>query len=196
MAYPTAGPGPFFRIILDGSGLVQAEAFPVLMAFLLRRFNWITTPGEETTFSIWCIWEDADSRLWIGTENQGLLLYERDLDRFKRYIHNDSCNNCISSNQVYSITSDSSGIMWIGTADGLNQFDPVTNSFQLIRSRVTFHHPFPAILFSTYSSTETTGFGLEPTGGWIILTWSRIELQILNVNSLVGIVIPGTQQPD
>ena len=92
-------------------------------------------PGEETTFSIWCIWEDADSRLWIGTENQGMVLYQRDLDRFKHYIHNDSCSNCISSNQVYSITSDSSGIMWIGTAGGLNRFDPVTNSFQLIRQQ-------------------------------------------------------------
>ncbi|MFO7670318.1 MAG: two-component regulator propeller domain-containing protein, partial [Bacteroidales bacterium] len=91
-------------------------------------------PSDEGSSShIYCIWEDSDSMLWIGTENSGLVLYDRSMDRFRSFMHNDSSSNCISSNIVYSITSDSSGIMWIGTAGGLNRFDPDRNSFQWIQ---------------------------------------------------------------
>lgn len=79
-----------------------------------------------------CLWEDADSTLWIGTNVAGLVRYERNLDRFTYYTYNETCNNCISSNQVYSIVSDSSGVIWLGTDNGLNSFVPGTNTFQQI----------------------------------------------------------------
>jgi len=80
--------------------------------------------GSLTTVS--CRWEDSYSRLWIGTESDGLLLFNRSQDRFEHFIHNDTSSNCIGSNYVTSIVSDSSGILWVGTNRGLNRFDPST----------------------------------------------------------------------
>ncbi len=80
-----------------------------------------------------CLWEDADSTLWIGTNVTGLVRYERILDRFTYFTQNDSCNNCISSNMVNSIASDSSGVLWLGTENGLNRFERGSNTFQLIQ---------------------------------------------------------------
>ncbi len=93
----------------------------------------IGNASDDPSSWVLCIWEDADSGLWVGTLNTGLFRYNRSLDRFDNFSYNDTCSNCISSNQVYSITSDSSGIMWIGTGGGLNRFDPATESFQWIQ---------------------------------------------------------------
>ena len=120
----------------------------------LSRFDGISfktyqlgnSPDDETLPSIICFWEDSDSRLWIGTEGDGLVRYDRKLDQFVQFVHHDSSSNCISSNQVNSITADSSGIMWIATNRGLNRFDPVTGEFQWIQ-----HHGNS----SSYISSDT-----------------------------------------
>lgn len=91
--------------------------------------------GSLTTVS--CLWEDSDSRLWIGTEGDGLALFDRSGDRFENFVYKDTGSNCISSSYVTSITSDSSGILWIGTNRGVNRFDPSTGSFQWIRHKAT-----------------------------------------------------------
>ena len=62
-----------------------------------------------------CLWEAADSTLWFGTSVAGLVRYNRYLDQFSYFTHSDSCDNCISSNQVHSIASDSEGVLWLGT---------------------------------------------------------------------------------
>ena len=98
-----------------------------------KTYQLSSSSDDESLSPILCFWEDAYSRLWIGTEGDGLVLYDRSLDRFEYFVHHDSSSNCISSNQVNSITSDSSGIMWIGTNQGVNRFDPATKSFQWIQ---------------------------------------------------------------
>lgn len=98
-----------------------------------KTYPLVKPSGEESTSSIICFWENSDSVIWIGTERNGLALYNRKLDRFDSFSQNDSSNNCISNNEVHSITSDSSGIMWIGTSGGLNRFDPFSKTFQAIQ---------------------------------------------------------------
>lgn len=108
----------------------------------LARFDGISfktylggnSPGDEAPSWVFDIWEESPSRLWLATLNNGLFLYDRSLDQFKNFRHHDTCENCISSNNVYSIAVDSSGIVWIGTTGGLNRFDPSTSSFQCIRN--------------------------------------------------------------
>lgn len=90
------------------------------------------SPGEEA-FIIRCIYEDSNSRLWIGTEGAGLVLYNSSTDDFSYFKCNDSTSNCISSNLIYSITSDDSGIIWLGTDKGINRFNPETKKFNWIK---------------------------------------------------------------
>jgi len=99
----------------------------------------LSSPATESSLSaITCFSEDADSNLWIGTEGMGLVLYERSMDRFIYFNYHDSSSNCISCNTVISITSDSTGNIWLGTGNGINRFDPKTNNFQWIQKNSSF----------------------------------------------------------
>jgi ligand-binding sensor domain-containing protein/signal transduction histidine kinase/DNA-binding response OmpR family regulator len=97
-----------------------------------KNYQLSCSEDPESLSSIRCFWEDNQSRLWIGTEGDGLVLYDRELDRFEHFIHHDTLRNCISSNQVNSITSDAEGILWIATDRGVNRFDPASRSFRWI----------------------------------------------------------------
>ncbi|MCK7536677.1 MAG: hypothetical protein MZV63_39785 [Marinilabiliales bacterium] len=54
-------------------------------------------------------------------------------NKIKRYIREEySCVNCISSNEVLTITEDIlHSSPWIGTVNGLNEFDPKAETFKI-----------------------------------------------------------------
>ncbi len=74
---------------------------------------------------IYCSYLDKSNRLWIGTEN-GLNLYDRELDQFKR-ICLDGSNvgrNCNSGISVSSIIEDRDGNLFVGVFEkGLFRLD-------------------------------------------------------------------------
>ncbi len=67
------------------------------------------------------VYEDKNKNLWIGTVN-GLCLYNRDLNNFKRI-------NCVDKNglkstfHVYAIYEDSHNNLWIGSTAGIHILD-------------------------------------------------------------------------
>ncbi|ALJ01173.1 hybrid sensor histidine kinase/response regulator transcription factor [Rufibacter tibetensis] len=88
-----------------------------------------TKPGLEGLY-VAAIAEDAKGNLWTGGDIgvEVLNLASGKLLQFK----NDPQNpKSLSSNSVLSIFRDSRQKMWVGTNEGLNLFDPRTNSFRL-----------------------------------------------------------------
>jgi DNA-binding NtrC family response regulator/ligand-binding sensor domain-containing protein len=78
---------------------------------------------------------DKDSLLWVGTNSGGLnilpLYKEGGKNTFKIYRHNPKDLNSLSSDRVFSIFEDHSGIVWIGTfGGGLNKLDKYRKKFQ------------------------------------------------------------------
>lgn len=79
----------------------------------------------DTTVSfkadVYCIYEDRDHNIWLGTKENGLCLlrFEKD-NRYQAtwYVSNMDDPYSISSNSIYSILQDSSGRIWIGTYGG------------------------------------------------------------------------------
>ncbi|MBN9385858.1 MAG: response regulator [Chitinophagaceae bacterium] len=71
------------------------------------------------------IHEDKTGRFWIGTEDGGLLLFNRNNGAFTRYTEKDG----LCSNAVLNILEDARGNLWISTFNGLSKFDPVTRRF-------------------------------------------------------------------
>lgn len=67
---------------------------------------------------------DKDNIMWIGTKNKGISQLDLGGKKFETYTHIEGDNNTISSNQVYGITEDASGNIWVGTENGLNKLDP------------------------------------------------------------------------
>ena len=77
--------------------------------------------------SLYC--EPNGFTLWIGTD-EGLV--RKDLRTGKQTVikHNIANANSLSNDTVVSVKADSEGKLWIGTANGLCKYDPVTNNFR------------------------------------------------------------------
>jgi len=71
--------------------------------------------------------EDKEGNIWAATIGGGLNKFDRNTNRFHRYLHNGKDKNAISSNFVSKLALDKSGKIWVATQkDGLNLFDPKT----------------------------------------------------------------------
>jgi signal transduction histidine kinase/ligand-binding sensor domain-containing protein/DNA-binding response OmpR family regulator len=84
--------------------------------------------------SVYCIFKDSRSDIWIGTYLGGLQMYNRKNNRFITYVHNPSDSNTISGNDVRKIVEDKEGNLWIAIhGAGVDKFNPITKKFQHYR---------------------------------------------------------------
>jgi len=70
--------------------------------------------------------------VWVGTMQSGfskLAFNQKDLPSSQEYHSGDRIDN-YSDNNIRCIKEDKNGIVWIGTQNGLNRFDPKTNQFE------------------------------------------------------------------
>jgi signal transduction histidine kinase/CheY-like chemotaxis protein/ligand-binding sensor domain-containing protein len=76
------------------------------------------------------VFEDREGRIWLGTEDGGLNLFDRTTDSFRHYKHKPGDPKSLSHNKVMAIAQDKDGKIWVGTyGGGLNLFDPATGTF-------------------------------------------------------------------
>ncbi|MEO6732760.1 MAG: two-component regulator propeller domain-containing protein [Ferruginibacter sp.] len=77
------------------------------------------------------VFEDKKQQLWVGTNEDGLSLFDRKTKTFSYFRHNPIDKTSISSNTVSVILEDSKQRLWVGTVDGgLNLFDRRTGKFR------------------------------------------------------------------
>lgn len=79
----------------------------------------LTVPNQNLG-SIYCITEGQDGTIWIGTKGQGLIRLDPENQshtryRLTRYVNNPADPSSLSGNKVYSVLTDDSGRVWIGT---------------------------------------------------------------------------------
>jgi ligand-binding sensor domain-containing protein/signal transduction histidine kinase len=72
--------------------------------------------------------------IWCGTSGAGLLQLSRDGRVLRRYMPSPTAVNSISHPTVKTICEDPDGILWVGTEDGLNRFDPSTETWRVYRT--------------------------------------------------------------
>lgn len=56
--------------------------------------------------------------VWFGTLNEGLYLWNKKNKEIKSFTR----KNGLSSNDIYSLSLDKNGLLWVGTGKGINQF--------------------------------------------------------------------------
>jgi ligand-binding sensor domain-containing protein/AraC-like DNA-binding protein len=88
-----------------------------------------TIPNTITNNIIWCIFEDSDLTLWIGTEAGGICRYNRSQDNFIAYRTHSANPKSIPSNSVLSVFEDHGKNLWFGTNSGLSQMIGRSDSF-------------------------------------------------------------------
>ncbi len=88
--------------------------------------------------SIYCIFQDADKDIWLGTFDEGIikigyaesLKQNTDLIKLNYIKHDATDTNSLSGNRIWCIFQDRSNDFWIGTNNGLDRFDKNKNGFK------------------------------------------------------------------
>ncbi len=95
-----------------------------------KRFLQSNKKGGLSSRFAWCLEEDADGNIWIGTtEFGGINILNRNTMTFSQLSNIRGDTTSLSNNNINAILRDSDGHMWVGTNDGLNRFDSSRNEF-------------------------------------------------------------------
>lgn len=74
--------------------------------------------------------KDKQGTYWIATEGFGLYRYTK--EKIQSYIYNPYSEKSISSNNLSCLFQDKDEIIWVGSDNGLNYFDPYKQFFRLL----------------------------------------------------------------
>ncbi len=88
-------------------------------------------PLSISSNDISCIYENTyDSTMWIGTQNSGLNIYNRDQNNFYSFSLNSTSTNKIPSNYIKDLIATDDGTLWVATKyGGLCFFNNKDSSF-------------------------------------------------------------------
>jgi signal transduction histidine kinase/ligand-binding sensor domain-containing protein/CheY-like chemotaxis protein len=93
-------------------------------------------------FSVRSIYEDTRHNFWIGTQGNGLLLFDRATGRYSSYTE----DNGLANNVVLQIVPDEKDNLWLGTFKGISVFSTATGTFNnifqsdgLLSNQLSFH---------------------------------------------------------
>lgn len=92
----------------------------------------ITNPAATNPSgnSILAIQENRQGNLWLGTEDDGLYLFDPLQKTFTRFAHSDTAPGSLGNNMIKCLLTDHSGRLWAGSINGgLNLFNASAGSF-------------------------------------------------------------------
>ncbi len=112
------------------------------LGFGLEKFNPATgqsihfkhdpaNPNSLSEDTVYLIHPDAAGQLWMGTARGGVSVFNPATGQFTTYQKDPANPNSLSDNTVQAIYQDAGGVFWFGTLNGLNRFDPASQTFQV-----------------------------------------------------------------
>lgn len=75
------------------------------------------------------IFEGRNGDIWIATIGGGFSKFDRKLERFTNYKNSLSTRNSLLIDDVNTIIEDDRGMIWLGTNEGLDHFNPFNGDF-------------------------------------------------------------------
>ncbi|MEO6286965.1 MAG: triple tyrosine motif-containing protein [Dyadobacter sp.] len=77
--------------------------------------------------------QDKSDRIWIGTQDQGMVVYDYKTRNWEQLKYARSNPSGLNFNWIYTMHADDQGKVWIGsTMGGIDLFDPAKNHFRLL----------------------------------------------------------------
>ena len=89
-----------------------------------KSLNYFSEADGFKTTSVHSITEDKQGNIWLGTEDQGV--YKYDGKQFRNYNEKNGLSSVSISRK--SMLVDRSGVLWIGTRNGIFRYDPAADS--------------------------------------------------------------------
>lgn len=132
-----------FSICEDSEGMLWIGTWGVgLYRFNPRTGEFIAHYTHDTSNAkslpsngVYYILQDHKKQIWIGTNGGSLCRFDAASNSFVHYQKILTEKNGISSNIIRTIYEDAAGVLWLGTAGGLNKFNPETQESTLFREQ-------------------------------------------------------------
>ena len=90
----------------------------------------INNTGSIAGNFVFDIAEDPSGNIWVGLSGDGVSVFEKQTQTFRRYIRNSEVHGSLSHNSVRDILVDDLGNIWLATENGLNRYDRVADQFR------------------------------------------------------------------
>ncbi len=110
---------------LNGLNMIERETYQV------RRLDSVLKDFKKP-LHIHSLMIDDEDKLWIGTNYSGLLMLNLNTFEIINYRHSDQDTSSIISNTVFSVVRRNERDLLIATNNGLDLFDPSTQTFKHI----------------------------------------------------------------
>ncbi len=125
---------------------------------------------------------DNQRQLWIASAT-GLNRLDLQNNKLHHYAHSPDDHHSLSPNtSVTKLLTDSSGTLWVGTNNGLNRYNPVSDNFDRFLTRQKSDQ-----LSAYHSETNTITAMAEVKRGQIWVGYSRSGITTLNFTSDTGV---------
>jgi two-component system sensor histidine kinase ChiS len=110
-------------MLMDREGRLWLVSWGALFLFNPEQDELELILDWENDVSI--LHEDQTGRFWIGTQNKGLLLYDRETGEIGVF----DASHGLDGQSVYQIAEDEMGNLWLGTSKRISKFNPNTRTF-------------------------------------------------------------------
>lgn len=107
-------------------GLYRLEAGQDLQ-YLLRLSDSLFHISDD---SILQLLKDRQGNLWMATKSDGVFRWSADSAKFTNLHKNSRHGTGLNHDNVWSLHQDEQGMLWIGSEDGLNRYDPQTQEMR------------------------------------------------------------------
>ena len=124
------------RLLVDHQGTLWAATDDGLDRFdaARERFTAYRMSHQQRDHYLELV-EDPQGVFWLGTDSSGLQRFDPTSEHFTAYEHEVNRPRSLSDNRVNSVHIDRAGALWVGTQDGLDEFDPNTGQFTTYNRR-------------------------------------------------------------
>jgi ligand-binding sensor domain-containing protein/signal transduction histidine kinase len=118
------------RLLIDHNGALWAATDDGLDRFDAASDRFTTYRNSQQARDHYLeLVEDHRGIFWLGTDSSGMQIFDPTTGQFITYEHEPDRATSLSDNRVNSIHFDRAGTIWVGTQDGLDEFDPATRHF-------------------------------------------------------------------
>ena len=94
-------------------------------------------PSDSNSLSdngVFCMIEDSDGKLWIGTRRTGITVFDPKTEKFRRYNYKKGDSTTINHYDVRALCMDNDGDIWVATGRGINKYDRKKDQFRQYNS--------------------------------------------------------------
>ncbi|MCW3806646.1 hybrid sensor histidine kinase/response regulator transcription factor [Plebeiibacterium marinum] len=112
---------PVYNLTVDNADILWVGSEDGLFKYDIK--GKLTTKVLNAATNI--VFSDSKKRIWVGTQNDGVYLIDRQNEVLQHFVHSDTEKSLVH-NIVRDICEDSQGNIWIGTFLGLSIIDGIS----------------------------------------------------------------------